>query len=243
MSQLSLHLRRKRAAWKKASRSQSSEAGDESSPVIVRSGPGPRRAAEAARHALESGATALVSWGLAGGLVDLAPTGTAIIPHHIVCQGRATLAADAFWRGKLIRKLGPDFAIDGGRLLSVDRALRSPATKAARALESGAVAADMESAAIGEVAHAAGAPFLVVRVVVDDYTDQLPDSIETWVSETGKIRIAPIARTLLAPRELGLLMVLARRSRVAQRVLARLAGVLMPTNFCCARESDDRCAG
>jgi hypothetical protein len=96
----------------------------------------------------------------------------------------------------------------------------------------------MESGAIGAVAHAAGVPFVVVRVVVDGHDDQLPESIEAWVTSAGQTRVAPLARALLAPRELGMFTILLRRSWVAQRALRQLARVLVPANFCCARESD-----
>jgi adenosylhomocysteine nucleosidase len=81
----------------------------------------------------------------------------------------------------------------------------------------------MESGAVGGVAADAGVPFLAVRVVADAAEDVLPRNVEDWVAPDGAPRLAPLWRTLLAPRELGRLALLARRSRAAERVLAAVA--------------------
>src|SRR5436190_9786497 len=103
---------------------------------ILQSGPGAVRAAQAATAALAAGASGLVSFGLAGALrAELAP-GAVLLPRRV---RSATAAFDD--------------------LLSVPAALTTPSEKSAAAA-SGAVAADMESAAIAAVAARAGARFL-----------------------------------------------------------------------------------
>ena len=64
-----------------------------------------------------------------------------------------------------------------GRLLTSARSVGSVEDKAALFERTGAVAVDMESAAIAEVAEQHGLPFLAVRVVVDSAGDVLPAAV------------------------------------------------------------------
>ena len=99
-------------------------------------------------------------------------------------------------------------------------------SKALAFRQTGAVAADMESSAVAEVACAERVPFLVVRAIVDTAEDAVP---EVALSATGvgrdRLRIgrllASLART---PGELPALIRLARRYRSASRVLSAVAG-------------------
>jgi len=191
--------------------------------VVVQSGPGAERAAAAAQAAIRAGATALLSWGIAGGLAADAHPGAVLVPDRVVAADGRIFTADEIWRQALVARLDKDFACLDGTLVSVDRVLATPAAKACSAAVSGAVAADMESAAVADVAAAHGLPFLAVRVIADGASDALPRRVDDWVTPAGNARLAPLWRTLLEPRELGRLARLAQRSRIAIRVLAALA--------------------
>jgi adenosylhomocysteine nucleosidase len=189
---------------------------------VVQSGPGPARAQISAPKAVDAGARALVSWGLAGGLAaDVAP-GTVIVPRRVIMQRGDTFRVDAVWHGRL-EALANEFAIDSGDLLTVPAALDSPAAKAAAATALGAAAVDMESAAIAAVAARFGVPFVVLRVVVDAQRDALPVGAEAWIDEHGNRRAAAAFGAVASPREWPALWRLARRYRTAHRVLQRLA--------------------
>lgn len=191
--------------------------------VILQSGPGLERAAAAARRAIRSGATCLVSWGLAGGLVEEARPCSVLIPDRVVLSDGREVAVDLHWRKELVVRLRGEFDLLEGSLVSVEEVLATPAAKSCSALVSGAVAADMESGAVASVAAEAGVPFLAVRVVADGAADVLPREVAAWISPQGTPRLSPLLRTLLEPRELGRLATLARRSRAAERVLVALA--------------------
>lgn len=131
---------------------------------VVQSGPGPERAKQCATAAVAAGARALVSWGLAGGLAAGVQAGTVILPRHVIMQRGPTFAVAAEWRERLA-DLANEFTVNPGDLLTVSSALDSPAAKAAAATALGAVAVDMESAAIAAVAARARVPFVALRVV------------------------------------------------------------------------------
>ena len=115
------------------------------------------------------------------------------------------------------------FATSYGDLLTVPIALDSPQAKLAAAAASGAVAVDMESAAIASVAADACVPFVALRVVVDALGDRLPGDAEAWIDERGNRRLGTALRAVIRPSEWRALWTLAQRYRVASGVLERLA--------------------
>lgn len=193
--------------------------------LVAQSGPGAARAGEAAQRAAGSGAGLLVSWGLAGGLGAAVAPGTVVLPRRVLARGAEPLPVDAAWHARLAA-LTAGVTLDCGDLLTVPAALESPAAKRAAAAASGAVAVDMESAAIGSAAARAHVPFVAVRVVIDGCDDALPAGAERWIDESGNRRMTPAVRALLDPRQWRALVTLTRRYRVASRVLDRLAGAL-----------------
>jgi nucleoside phosphorylase len=198
---------------------------------VIQSGPGPERAASAATAALASGASGLLSFGLAGALrADLEP-GAVLLPRRVRSVTGASFDADPEWHAELaaaVRDLGLVPALDD--LLSVPSAITSVAEKT-KAAANGSAAADMESAAIAAVAARAGARFVALRVVVDAAGDELPADVERWVDERGERRISAALSAALNPKQWGGLWMLAQRYRAARRTLARLAPIVAGARF------------
>jgi nucleoside phosphorylase len=191
---------------------------------ILQSGPGPERAARAALQALDQGAVALVSWGLVGALDAALVPGTVVVPRRVLREGAAPIVVDAAWHARLA-PLSASFATSFGDLLTVAAALGSPQAKAEAAASSGAVAVDMESAAIAAVAVQRRVPFVALRVVVDALGDSLPADAEAWIDEHGDRRFGAALRAVVQPTEWRALLTLAPRYRTAMGVLERLARV------------------
>lgn len=198
---------------------------------VYQSGPGPERAAQAARAAIEAGARALVSWGLAGGLEPEVVPGTVVVPEHVVTENGPAAVADSAWQAALAAALEPDFAVSAGALLSTEHVLATPREKVRAALATGAVAVDLESAAIGLAAARAGLPFVAVRVVADGVADRLPTRVESWVADSGAQRVGSVVLAALSPASWSPLIRLAQRYRVAHAVLEALAEQLVPVVF------------
>jgi adenosylhomocysteine nucleosidase len=192
--------------------------------LVVQSGPGAERAAAAAARAVEAGARLLVSWGLAGSLDERLEPGTLVAPRRVVAERAPPLTVDAGWHAR-VAGLADEFSLNAGDLLTVSAALESPAAKRAAAA-AGAVAVDMESAAIAAVAAGARVPFIALRVVVDGLADSLPPGAERWIDDRGERRMAPTLRAVASPRQWRSLLTLAKRYRVASGVLDRLAHAL-----------------
>jgi adenosylhomocysteine nucleosidase len=207
--------------------------------TIYQSGPGPERAARAARAALAHGAEALVSWGLAGGLDAALAPGSVVVPSAVLVDG-ASFACSAAWaqavrsaaRGAASARARAGIAaVSDGNLLSVAAPRETPADKAQAAADTGAVAAAMESGAIAAAAASANVPFIAVRVVIDARGDALPTQAERFVDAHGNTRTLAALGAALTPADWPRLIVLARRYRTANAALETLAARLAPAGF------------
>ena len=191
--------------------------------LLAVSGIGAAAAAAAARRLVLAGAGGLVSFGMAGGLDPTLCCGTVLLPETVAAMDGSGAAATAHaWRERLRVAMPPGCVIRGGTLLTSERPV-GRAAKADAYRSSRACAVDMESAALAQVAGQAGLPFIVLRVVVDTAGDELPGAVIA-ASPGGELRTARLILGLLrAPGELGPLLRLAMRYRIAGKALSAVA--------------------
>jgi nucleoside phosphorylase len=196
---------------------------------ILQSGQGSTHARRTAGEALNAGARALLCIGLAGGLAADVASGDIIVARRVVDETGAAWSCDAAWVDAIVRRLGG--RVHAGTLLSAATVIGTPAAKAAAAARYGALACDMEAAAIARVAAESGVPFVAVRVISDGPQDALPSRVEDWVDDRGGSRIAPVLGALADPRQWRPLLVLIRGYRTASASLARVAAELAPAQY------------
>jgi hopanoid-associated phosphorylase len=197
--------------------------------LLAVSGMGPDAAAAGARALLQAGASALASFGLAGGLDPTLAAGDICLPREVMATHLPAIATTRRWRDRvgaaLIALLPQGHVIDGSLISSSDL-VSSVAAKTALFGATGAHAVDMESFAVAEVASTHRLPFIALRVVVDRATDELPPAIAAAADVAGEIRpwrlLAALARS---PAELAPLMRLGRRYRAASQSLSAIARV------------------
>jgi len=186
------------------------------------SGIGFAAAAAAARALVEAQVSALMTFGLAGGLDPAIHTGSIVLPSELIAPSGARFLTNPPWRERMAAALNPSHAV-AGILLTSALAIETPADKAAAFRDTGATAVDMESAAVAEVAAAHQLPFIAVRVIVDAAMDRVPPSVAA-ASRAGRVQIGRLIVGLaLAPGEIVALVRLARRYRTAMRRL-RMVG-------------------
>ncbi len=201
--------------------------------LVAVSGIGAAAAASSARALVARGATALVSWGLAGGLDPTLDAGSICVPASVVEDDGVEWPTDPHWRELLSAAIDARRPVCGGRLLTHASAIGDVAGKAAAFRATGAIAVDMESAAIAAVAARHDVPFVAVRVVVDTALDEVPGAIIAATSG-GQVRIARLLRELAkAPGDIAGLLRLAKRYGEARRALTAVArtGALAPLAF------------
>lgn len=97
--------------------------------LLAVSGMGPAAAARSARALIDAGATALASWGMAGGLDPALAAGTIFLPSEVISSG-VSVATATGWRERLGAAIAAQHPLTHGRLLTSPKAVGSLAEKA-----------------------------------------------------------------------------------------------------------------
>ena len=171
------------------------------------------------RAGTPAGRPLVVSAGACGALAPELAAGALVVPE-------AVLGPDGRRRATAI-VTGPR---RHGTLLTVDRVLEDAAAKARCWLETGALAADMESAPILDWAAARGLPALVVRGVSDPAARGVPADLARVVHEGGRIHpMRAVSAMLARPRALADAVALRTATTAALKTVAATLGTLSRT--------------
>ncbi len=161
------------------------------------------------------GATAILSFGIAGGLDPALEPGDLIAATRIRGPGGAW-PADGPWASRLARATAAKLGVLAGANAA---ATDAGAKRALRAM-TGALAVDMESQLAAAHAARLGLPFAALRAVADTATETLPRAALVGLTPEG--RPAPL-KVLMAlarnPGDFKPLKVIAARSRTALEAL------------------------
>jgi hypothetical protein len=110
-----------------------------------------------------------------------------------------------------------------------DQAVASAAAKAALHEQTSALAVDMESHIVADVAARAGVAFAVVRAVADPVQRSLPPAALIGLDEKGRPALGAVVVSLIqAPGQLPALLRAAVDARAALAALARATSALQP---------------
>lgn len=171
-------------------------------------------AQRAVEDVVRQGATALVSFGVAGGLAPDARAGKILVPRSVLTASGMRDCDET-----LVQRLGGPL---DGLLLGSNAVVASRAEKARLFAQTGATAVDIESEAVATYAFAHHRPFAVLRVVCDPASRALPRAAQVALDSCGKISISRIVAALVKrPDDILPLIWVARDASVARRSLAR----------------------
>ena len=186
---------------------------------LVVSGPGHANAAQAASELIQGGSEALLSWGLAGGLDHELAAGDIVVANGLRGTDGVHLAADASLLAMLRTRLDP-VRTRTGTVLSVDSPVAGCREKVALNVRYGACAVEMEALAVARTAHAAGLPFLCLRVICDPVDCEIPAAALAGMAADGTLQPwRTLTALIAAPRQLPGMLQLALHYR---RALASL---------------------
>lgn len=196
---------------------------------VLCSGARATRLSSIVEQELQNDYCALVSFGLAGGLVnDLAP-GMLVIPSKISDRTGAIRRVNSNARNILIETLVDNNIAWVDRLVcGVNKPLTTPAEKEALHLLNNADVVDMESHIAGEIAEKAGMPWLVIRAIADHSSNTIPRVATNSVMENGAISAKNLLiGSLGRPSEIPALISLARNSLNGLSVLRRVVPLFL----------------
>lgn len=199
--------------------------------VLIATGMGTMRARQAARRAMPlfPGAKLAISTGVAGALSEGLRPGDLVLADRLLLGGKESCTPDHILpiveerigaAERALRAAGLSFTT--GALLTTGRVLATGAAKRIAKEQSGAIAVDMESAALGLEAAAYGIPFVCVRAVLDAVDDEIP------AAELGGPdgRVNPIAATKFLMSHPATILKLPRLMLNLSRATASLADAL-----------------
>ncbi|WP_230473654.1 purine and other phosphorylase-like protein, family 1 [Dyella choica] len=155
--------------------------------ALCLSGMGLSAARRAAQMLVEAGAPALAVFGVAGALSPNLRNGTLFCPERVLDEEGHQRDTDPAWRASLRKQLTLPVRTEGA-LLSVAAPLLTGMAKTTAHQRCGALAVDMESAAVAAVAAEHGLPFLVLRAIVDESDDAIPEALNGSVDAWGRPR-------------------------------------------------------
>jgi len=198
---------------------------------VVGHGIGRHRATETARRAFElmPGAELVIGTGVAGALSSgLKPGDLVVADRTLMIHANGRVDEQLTPVGEVqLRAVGRSLAIAGiaystGAILTSHRVLATGAEKRRAKESTGAIAVDMETAAIAAEAAARGLPFVAIRAVLDEVDDEIVGA--AMADQDGKVR--PLAATSYLLRNPAAMLKLPRMLRNLSRATAAIANAL-----------------
>lgn len=194
-------------------------------------GMGPERSVAAAAALRRQGISALVNWGCAAALSPELPPGRLLLPRSFVLPDRSEVPCDSAWQHRLADRLA-DLAPVTAPVAGSETVLATPAAKRTLHRETGAPAADMESAFLARWCLRQEIPFVAVRAVADDAGAAIPAAVLDAADPDGGIEPLELLLQLLRhPGQIGSLWRLERQFRRARDTLTTAAARLLPETF------------
>lgn len=205
---------------------------------LVLTGIGPEAADAAATAVLHRQRAALaISAGFAGALLPVAAVGDVIVATSVMSgtfNGTWTevgtpIPCDETVVRAVQAAAGIRLTVRSGSVVSLSTVLCGSVEKEHLGRLSGAIALDMESAAIGNVARAQGVPFAVIRTVSDVAREDLPLDFNAFLAPWGWLR--GVGAMLIRPSSLIGLNRLRRQSRLAAERLTAVCAACAAHGF------------
>jgi adenosylhomocysteine nucleosidase len=191
-------------------------------------GIGVKNAFAASELLIAEGAAALLSWGSAGALHPKLSAGNLILPKSVIASQKNVFHPDADWHKRLVVRLTNRLEIHSEPLAQSPSVLASPTEKFNFFNQNDAIAVDMESGSVAEMACRANLPFMAIRAIADTADMAIPASALNAIDEDGRLRPMRLLSSLARkPSDMLLLARLSRSFRAARTTLetvARLAG-------------------
>jgi adenosylhomocysteine nucleosidase len=192
--------------------------------IVAYSGAGPANAEKAANLLISQGANCLISWGCAAALSPQLQPGDLLIPDQVLSAQQQRFSIDLHWRQYLQTQLPARLTINGGCLIESPKIVADSLEKQQIHNRTGAAALDMESAGVIRAAQNAGLTALVIRVIADPASMDLPQAVVQSLNSNGQVEMKKLLRFLLGhPWEIPALIKLGLHFQAAQKTLKTVA--------------------
>ncbi len=192
--------------------------------ILIHSGAGAENARKAAELAISKGATQLMSWGCAAALSPDLKMGDLVLADSLINSDGQEISVNATWHQKARNVLGSDVVAYKGALISSEKIVSTAQAKQEIYTKTGAIALDMESAAIAKVATHYALPFLAIRAIADPASMDLPNALQNSLNDKGEVAITQILKSLiLNPKEIPHLIQVGQYFQIAKKTLSNVS--------------------
>ncbi len=192
--------------------------------LLIHSGAGAENARKAAELAVSKGATQLMSWGCAAALSPDLKMGDLVLAESLISSDGQEISVNATWHQHAKNVLGSEITAYKGALIASEKVVSTAQEKHTIFEKTGAIALDMESGAIANVATHYAMPFLVIRAIADPASMDLPNALENALNEKGEVAITRILKSLvLNPKEIPHLIQIGQYFQIAKKTLSNVA--------------------
>jgi nucleoside phosphorylase len=192
---------------------------------LLRVGIGCDRAQNGLRWAAEMvRPTVVASTGCGGALGSGVVAGDVVVADSVVDATGRERSTSAEWRERYHRaSVAAGLASHGGRIFTSEVMLLDPRSKGDAAASSGALAVDMEAAALADYCLTKGFEFCAARVILDAADAHLAPELPTLAKPDGTLSTPELVRALLRrPGLLRELLALRSAMQICRRALGRL---------------------
>ncbi|HEX3943128.1 MAG TPA: hypothetical protein VHW69_03475 [Rhizomicrobium sp.] len=178
--------------------------------------------------AITRGARGILSFGICGALSPELEIGSVVVGAELVCRDERR-QPDEVWTDILTSTCDAATGVVAGS----DSVLLTETAKAALHLDTGAIAADMESHIVARVAAERRLPFAVLRAVSDDAHHALPPAAAFALNTEGRVDYSAVMLSLIDdPSQINALIRTARDTSTAMKALLRCLELLGPSLGC-----------
>lgn len=192
--------------------------------IFIYSGAGAENARKAAELAVSKGATQLMSWGCAAALSPDLKMGDLVLADSLMDADGFETPVNATWHQHAKTVLGSEVAAYKGALIASREIVATAEAKQVLFEKTGAIALDMESGAIAQVAQHYALPFLAIRAIADPSTMDLPNAVLKALNENGEVEMTKIITSLVFnPKEIPHLIQLGQYFQLAKKTLSSVA--------------------
>ncbi len=191
--------------------------------LVSCSGAGSKNATLASQKLIDKGAKKLISWGCAGALSSELNSGDLILPAQLKSADNQPLATNPLWFSQVIKQLSALNPTIGILAESTSIVAESQAKQALNK-KTYAIAVDMESVAVVQIAKQHKLPALVIRCIADPVEMSLPKSVSYALNDQGDVELPKLLWFLLThPTELPGLIKLGIHFKAAKNKLKLVA--------------------
>ncbi|MCK9396172.1 MAG: phosphorylase [Methylobacter sp.] len=192
--------------------------------VLAYSGAGADNARAASEALIAQGATKLISWGCAAALCETLKPGDLVLTDTLIDTELTEISIHPEWHGHAQNLLSAHLQIHTGSLVESKGIVATGTDKKHLHAHTGAVALDMESAAIAKVARKNNLPFLAIRAIADPADMDLPKAVNHALNDEGEIILSKLLLFIvLHPSELPELIKLGLHFNAAKNTLKLIA--------------------